>query len=151
MMTIVLGTDKNKPQSFFAPISTEVVYQGHHFDNLRDIPINKPCVIVTQDMKPSTGFYAEANKSINDRLGIIYGDYVTIQKGYPIVRLNKSYKMGVPCVPLLGSLVSPSFFYQIVDFVTTLKTCDISTKLDPQLSFFADCCPQHWAGVSFSL
>jgi hypothetical protein len=126
-----------------------IVIQGLDFQKLTDLIVTEPVSLVIPGMQANTTFYDKAFKYLNDGVGIIYGDYVMRQSGASILRLNQSYRMCTPCVPLIGSIISPSFFYQIVNSLTDQKSCDISTKIDPFLDFFGDCCPQHWPEVSF--
>lgn len=150
MMTIVLGEPSQKTLDLYGQISDDGVYvQGVDFEKIEDIAVSHPITIVIDGMAPNYDFYKEAVSRMSDQVGIIYGDYVSIQDGHNIVRLNNSYRMSFPNVPLLGSVISPSFFYQITDFMKDLKSCNVSTKIDPNLSIFVDCCPQHFPGVAF--
>jgi hypothetical protein len=149
MTIIVLGEPSQNTLEVYRPVSDDIYVQGVDFERIEDITVSKPVTIVIDGMIPNHSFYKEAFSRMSDQIGIIYGDYVSIQDGYKIVRLNNSYCMSFPNVPLLGSAISPSFFYQITDFMKELKSCNVSTKIDPNLSIFADCCPQHFPGVAF--
>lgn len=153
-MIVLLGPQSDLTVKSFSAIKGQknlVAVQGKNFERLEDIVVNDHTILVIGGMVANVEFYDTAMSKLNDEMGIIYGDYGTLQDGYSIGRLNNSYRMGTPCVPLLGSLISPSFFYDVIAGMKELKSCDVSTKLDPNMDFFRDCCPQHWAEVAFNV
>jgi hypothetical protein len=152
-MIVILGSHSDITTKSFASIKGQqtVAFMSRDSLKLEDLEVVDPTIIVIGGMIANPEFYNVAMAKLNDDMGIVYGDYNTLQDGYSISRLNNSYRMGVPCVPLLGSLISPSFFYDVVASLKDLKSCDVSTKLNPSLDFFRDCCPQHWAEAAFSI
>jgi hypothetical protein len=151
-MIILLGPSDGKTEYSYSAITHafgKIVVQGVNFQKLTDLIVTEPVSLVIPGMEANPIFYDKAFEYLNDDVGIIYGDYVMRQNGASIVRLNQSYRMCTSCVPLLGSIISPSFFYQIVNSLAEQKSCDVSTHIDPFLDFFGDCCPQHWPEVSF--
>ena len=152
-MIVIFGPHSDITTKSFAAIKGQqkVAFMSSNSLKLEDLEIVEPTILVIGGMIANSEFYNIAMAKLNDDMGIIYGDYNTLQDGYSISRLNNSYRMGVPCVPLLGSLISPSFFHEVAASMKGMKTCDVSTKLDPNLEFFRDCCPQHWAEVAFNV
>ncbi len=153
-MILVLGGRSDITNETFSTIRGQeesVYFQGMHFEKLTDMEVSEPCSIVISNMAANQKFYETAFKVMKDDVGIIYGDYLLRQNGAYIHRLNSSYVMNVPCIPLFGSIISPSYFYQIISSIEKTQGCDVSTKIDPSLDFFGDCCPQHWPEVAFSI
>lgn len=139
------------PTSSNIDVKNNVFVHGKDFKYLEDVQVSMPFTIGIGGMIFNPEFYRIASEKINDETGIIYGDFVHTQSGCDVVRLNNSYRMLDSCIPFVGSVFSPSFFYQIAESFRQLKTLDVSTKVDPSLGMFEFCCPQHWPGVAFKI